>query len=129
LEAALQDPQPNVVAAAAEALGELNDPRAVGALIDLAARRDFWTGNAAAVALGKLGDPRAVPILSELTRDPWLSAEAARALGETGDSAALEALQDMMEMPEEQRAQAIAAAAAIVSRAGIPTPAWLRAAL
>lgn len=129
LEAALHDPQPNVVAAAAEALGELNDPRAVTALIALAERRDFWTGNAAAVALGRLEDPRAIRVLAELTRDPWLAAEAARALGATGDSAALDALQDMMGMPEEQRAEGIRAAAAIVARTGVPTPAWLRAAL
>lgn len=126
LEAALRDPEANVVAAAAEALGELNDPRAVDALIELARQGDFWTGSAAIVSLGQLGGARAVPVLARLTDDRWLAIEAARALESIGDAAALPALRKMLARSQDQRREAMHAAAGIVSRIGISPPEWLR---
>lgn len=56
-------------AAAAGALGEIRDPRAVEALI--VALKDV---PAAAEALGAIGDPRAAAVLRERLKDPYLTA-------------------------------------------------------
>jgi HEAT repeat protein len=127
LQAALADPEPNVVAAAAEALGALGDPRAVPALVELAGHDDFWTRSAAIVALGTLGDPGVVPVLALIAADPWLGAVAARALGEIGGPAALEALRASAGMEGEPREEAMRSAARIVAdQHEEVVPDWLR---
>lgn len=84
LAAALQDPDPGLRAAAAHALGALDSPRAVPALIAvLQADADTDTRIAAAYALGLLGDPRATgPLLAKLadtSEDPRVRGHAAEA--------------------------------------------------
>jgi hypothetical protein len=58
-----------VVRKAAEALGELQDPRAVALLCEALKHEDVFVRRAAAQALGELGDPGAVrPLLSAARR-------------------------------------------------------------
>jgi HEAT repeat protein len=80
--------------AAAQALGQLGDARAVEPL--LASLGDSDTGVRLAVeqALGQLGDARAVePLLALLGgRDVYVSEKAAQALGQLGDARAVEPL-------------------------------------
>lgn len=54
---------------AAEALGRLGDPRAVGYLIPLLQDTDWRVRVKSAWALGQLGDLRALPALNALARD------------------------------------------------------------
>lgn len=55
---------------AAEALGEIRDPRAVDPLIAALNDRNPEVREEAAEALGKIGDPRAVEPLTGLLGDP-----------------------------------------------------------
>jgi len=70
--------------AAAEALGELGDARAVGPLIVALQDGDVEVRRAAAWALGEIGDARAVdPLIAALRdEDVEVCRAAARALGE-----------------------------------------------
>lgn len=63
LAAALKDSEFSVREAAAEALGQLKDTRAVEPLIAALKDDDWGVAAAAAEALGKLSDPRAVQAL------------------------------------------------------------------
>jgi HEAT repeat protein len=54
---------------AAEALGRLEDPRAVDLLMERLEDPDWRVREKAAWALGRIGDPRAVPKLNRLMRD------------------------------------------------------------
>jgi HEAT repeat protein len=54
---------------AAEALGKMEDPRAVEALIPLLGDPDWRVRLKAAWALGRIGDARAAPHLQRLARD------------------------------------------------------------
>jgi HEAT repeat protein len=67
LRAALGDPVPEVVRIAANALGKIQDPRAVDALIQ--ALKNPRARNSAAWNLGKVGDSRAVEPLVEAMKD------------------------------------------------------------
>ena len=59
---------------AAQALGEIGDPRAVEPLINALNDRDWIVRGASAEALGKIGDPRAVePLIRALDDDEWSS--------------------------------------------------------
>jgi HEAT repeat protein len=79
---ALKDEDENVRKAAAEALGELGDRRAVPALIQALKDEDGSVRGAAAWALGKLGDRRAVPALRQAVKDyNYAAAKALRKLG------------------------------------------------
>lgn len=55
---------------AAEALGDLRDPKAVEPLIAALKDRDAEVREGAAEALGKIGDRRAVEALTEALNDP-----------------------------------------------------------
>jgi HEAT repeat protein len=84
LTAALYDPDPRIRAEAARALGSLDHPEAVPALIAvLESDADADTRMAAAYALGLLGDPRAIdPLLAKLAdtgEDPGVRGFAAEA--------------------------------------------------
>jgi HEAT repeat protein len=127
LERALRDPHPNVVSAAVDALGLLGDPRAVNALVELAAEGEFWTRVAAVVSLGRLGDARALPALTRALREPWLAVAAAEALGEIGDVAALEALRPLVEAGGDAAPAALAAAIRLLGEdVGRAAPEWVR---
>ncbi|HEX5037882.1 MAG TPA: HEAT repeat domain-containing protein [bacterium] len=68
---------------AAEALGELGDPRAIKPLIRALGDGDKLVRMAAAEALGELGDPRAVkPLIRALgDDDAWVRSDASKSLG------------------------------------------------
>ena len=72
--------------AAATALGQLGDPRAVNPLIRALNDSDSGVRGAAATALGQLGDTRAVnPLITVIQNDEWSVREAAvAALGNIG---------------------------------------------
>jgi HEAT repeat protein len=83
LSRTLEDPDDELVADAARALGQLGDVRATAALIALLRdRRPWFVRVAAAAALGALEDPAAVPALvEELDAEEWdLRNAAARSL-------------------------------------------------
>ena len=79
---------------AAWALGALDDPRAVKALIDLVRDREPQVREQAAWALGALDDPFAVPALVNALKDdnPRVRRQAAWALGAIDDSRAVQPL-------------------------------------
>ena len=80
---------------AAEALGELGDPRAVESLVRYLADADAGVRVAAAEALGRLGDPRAVEPLTRIIladADASVRRTTAEALGRLGDPRAVEPL-------------------------------------
>jgi len=66
---ALKDENSSVRESAAEALGELKDPRAVEPLIEALKDKEPAVQGSAAKALGKLKDPRAVEPLIEALKD------------------------------------------------------------
>jgi len=92
LAAALNDKDESVPVrlAAAKALVEIGDARAVEPLIGMLESGDVWLRGGAAEALGKTGDARAVePLIAALDRD---SPDAAKALGMIGDARAVDPL-------------------------------------
>ena len=80
--------------AAATALGDLADARAVDPLIDALASSNWRIRQAATVALGRIGDPRAIePLVAALADRDWhVGQAAAAALGGIGDPRAIEPL-------------------------------------
>lgn len=79
---------------AADALGQIRDPRAVEPLLYvLSTDTDRWVRAEAAKALGKIGDPRAVePLIHILPTDAHVGSSVAIALAEIGDKRAVEPL-------------------------------------
>ena len=88
---ALKDENSCLRYVAAEALGEIKDPRAVEPLIFALKDEESGVRSAAAKALGKIEDPRAVePLISALKDKDWDVREAAaEALGEIKDPRAV----------------------------------------
>ena len=89
-------------AVAAEELGKLGDPRAVGPLISVLDNGNETLRNSAALALVKIGDPRAVePLAALLSVEDKYGRMNKRAiiiaLGEMGDSRAVGALIKVLE--------------------------------
>jgi HEAT repeat protein len=84
--------------AAAQALGELGDKRAVKPLLSVLKKYSDAgrTGRAAATALGRLGDRRAVESLIDVLNDSVLSESAAQALGMLGEPRAVDPLVDLL---------------------------------
>jgi len=80
--------------AAAKALGNIGDPRAVDSLIAALSDKAAFVRCAAAEALGKLGNQRAVDSLIEATKDEddLVRKSAVIALGEIGDGRAFDTL-------------------------------------
>ena len=91
---ALEDERFWVRQAAAQALGELEDGRAVEPLCTTLHDPNSSVRRAAAASLGRIGDGRAVGPLSEMLHDPlyWVRGTAAEALGLLGRREALPAL-------------------------------------
>ncbi len=96
LIADLKDREPMVRSHAAQALGELKDPRAVEPLIAVLNDEDPLIQRQAVKALRKISDPRAVdPIISVLndkSRKSYVRMTAAEALGRFGGSDGVESL-------------------------------------
>jgi HEAT repeat protein len=127
LQDGLEDPEPNVAAAAADGLGVLKSVEAVEALGAAASGADFWVRIAAVVALGRIGDRRAVSTLVAVTSDPLLAEAAATALGQLGDPAALDALRPLAQRSHPTHAAAVRAAELILeSNPRLRPPEWLR---
>lgn len=86
--------EPNVRSAAAKALGEISDERAVEPLIAALKDKKAVVRQNAAMALGKIEDSRAVEPLAAALQDEnfTVSTVAATALGEIGDERAVEPL-------------------------------------
>jgi HEAT repeat protein len=81
--------------AAAQELGSLKNPRAVGPLVTALRDRDESVAEAAAVALGQIGDSRAIPALAGALDQPaarWRAAEALVGMGAPALNAVLAAL-------------------------------------
>ena len=98
LEGRLIDPEPDVRARAAHALGAIGDP-APGPALVRALGDDAWPARAmAARALGRIRHEPAIERLCEALRDPewWVRSNAAEALRALG-SAGLDALRGMLD--------------------------------
>ena len=80
--------------AAAKALGNIGDPRAIDSLIATLSDKAAFVRYAAAEALGKIGDQRAVDPLIEAAKDEddFVRKSAVTALGEIGDRRAFDVL-------------------------------------
>jgi HEAT repeat protein len=116
----LKDGPGNARVSAAEALGEINDAKALGVLVRALA--DGPTCYAARLALTKMGKPAVSNLIAAL-RDragPELArASAALALGDIGDVAAIEPLAAVLKNNGE-KAELRAYAAAALGRIGVP---------
>ena len=95
LTAALTAPDADVRFAAAKALGALDDPAAISALVHALADPDWGVQRAATISLGQIGAP-ALPALTAALANPDIPAgaraAAVEALGQIGDSTILPAL-------------------------------------
>lgn len=94
---ALDDPDPNVRAAAAEALGVIGGERAVAALLALLERGERFLRLAALEGLNRLGAFVPTARLLGLVSDRILRHAVIGALGRTGDRAALPTLIDALD--------------------------------
>ena len=98
---ALSDPSPAVQAAAARALGSMDDDRAARPLVSLLDQANEDVRTAAAGALADLGEPAVRPLVEALRRGgPATRAEAAAILGEIGAGEALPPLLEALTDPE-----------------------------
>ena len=112
---------PKVRRAAAEALGEWNDPDVVAALTALAAKDDsYFVRSACYASLGKTRDPRAFDVLvkaaKERTWNSTVESGAIRGLAELADERALEPILDAARLGHDEGLRR--AAAACIGRVG-----------
>jgi len=89
LRAALEDPEENVSAAAAEYLGRRHDTAAVPVLLRRLGESGGWLTFGCLRALGEIGDPAAAPAVTALLGEPGLRKAALEALGRVGDGQAV----------------------------------------
>lgn len=122
--ARLHDPDPEVRAEAARALGRIRAPEATEALIQELRDLSSSVRPEAAIALGRIGDRRALPYLLDALNDSSeeLQDGAAWALGEVGDDAATDQLLALFRRIRSERVSASTAAA--MSRLGRFEAAW-----
>lgn len=122
--ARLHDPDPEVRAEAARALGRIRAPEATEALIQELRDNTSSVRPEAAIALGRIGDRRALSHLLDALNDPSeeLQDGAAWALGEIGDDTATEQLLALFRRIRSERVAASTAAA--ISRLGRFEAAW-----
>jgi cellulose synthase operon protein C len=120
----LDDADPNVIGAAADALAALDHPAALAPLAALTERAEFWVRAAGVVALGRLRDPAALAALGRAAAAPGLEgavAEAVRAIGDPAGLKVLAVLSPAVPLP------ALEAAGSILSaRSDVDPPAWVR---
>ena len=122
----LSDPDGGVRSAVVAALGEIDDPRAVQALIRILREDPVDEVRAAAAwALGEIEDPAAVPQLIETLRNDVCEVtrkNAAWALGQIEDARAVEALgAALQDSDQEVRHTAMWALGEIESPAAVPS--------
>jgi len=96
LRTALEDPEENVSAAAAEYLGRRRDTAAVPVLLRRLCESGSWLTFGCLRALGEIGDAAAAPAVSALLGEPGLRKAALEALGKVGDEQALPHLLDAL---------------------------------
>ena len=96
LIAALNDPSPNVVYHAIEALGKLRANEAANTLVQIAESRDFFLGFPALAALAEIGNPGVATRLLPLMQDPMLREATAQTLGRIGDESVVKPLVDVL---------------------------------
>lgn len=96
----LSSANPRIRSAAATALGQTKDARAVQPLIERLSDQDEKVRADSASALGSIGDRRAVePLIEKLSEEGIVQANAANALGKIGDPRAIEPLFDNRNSP------------------------------
>ncbi len=101
LIAKLNDPRPEVKAAAAEALGNLGDPKAAGPLVATLIHNRFGAVREIEVALEKLGAPALPAILPALTHpEVEVRRAAVQAVAKIGTSAAVVPLAQRLKDPD-----------------------------
>lgn len=123
---ALSDPEPNVAAAAADALGALRFAPGVAALGAVSRTGDFWLRAAAVVAMGRIEDERAIGYLDELAREPGLEKPLVEALVRIDHPAGLGVLERVYETDPEG---ALRAAGHLLStHPDVEAPGWVAAA-
>jgi HEAT repeat protein len=122
---ALGDPSPNVVAAAADGLGELGYAPALEALGETSRTADFWVRAAAIVAMGRLRDERAVPHLDRLAREPGLEQPIVEALTRIDHPGALPVLERIYRTAPDRALRA--AGHVLVTHPEVEAPSWVMA--
>jgi HEAT repeat protein len=120
----LDDPDADLRAEAARALGRLGSHEAVGALVRHLRDPASTIRSEAAQALGQIGDPRAAPALIECLTCPSEEVQdaSARALGDIGGRQSIRHLLRLLEGRQPERLAASGAEA--VSRLGVIEAAW-----
>ncbi len=100
----LQHPAEKVRQAAATALAQIGDPRALDALILALNDTDWYVRQQAALGLGKIGDERAVEVLTHALgdRDPLVRRAATEALGNLAPEKSLQWLGRMLKDGENE---------------------------
>jgi HEAT repeat protein len=110
----LKDPNPNVRIAAADALFELNDTRAVGPLIQALKDNSSYVRQDAAGALGEIGEPVVDPLIPALKdNSSYVRSTAAGALEELNDSRAVNPLTQVLNDKNEEKSVQDAVAEAL----------------
>ncbi len=114
LFASIKDPDINVRAASAEALGRLGDPQALGLLQD-ALRDDPWVALAAINAVGEIGGEEALLILHDCLKHESSRAMAIDALEKAGNKQSIQHLALCL-VSEDVREMALKAIVKIAER-------------
>lgn len=120
---ALSDPSPNVVAAVADALGEIGYAPALDALGATSRTGDFWLRAAATIAMGRLQDERAMGYLDELAREPGLEKPLIEALIEIDHPTALPVLERVHDTAPDEALRA--AGHLLATHPEVEAPDWV----
>ncbi|HSA60328.1 MAG TPA: HEAT repeat domain-containing protein [bacterium] len=99
----LDDPDPAICRNAIRAAGDLKDPQAVSALMQILKNgRDRTLRKCAIGALGSIGDPRSVPLLVEMLRIPEFRSTARWALEQIDDPQAKSVIRTMERLDRDR---------------------------
>ena len=89
LISALDDPEPNVCAAAAENLGKIGDARAMPHLLQALGKTDIWLRYTILEALGRIGKPVPMTVITPMAGENLLKKAVFDCLGAIGDGEAV----------------------------------------
>ncbi len=120
----LDDPNTDVRKEAAEALGRIQSPDSVEALIERLNNADYGIQQQAAKALGKIGDKRALPSLIACLDSSSEEVQTAciEAIGNIGDKSSVKQLLGLLD--ENHTERVVTQSAEVVSQHGIIEAAW-----